>query len=144
MLELPPDITYYIEIVAFFVFALILRQIIFEPTLELLAKREQRTGGAQAEAESMRAEAAQLRERMEKALDQARQAGAEAGAQKKREAEELERRLTEEARAEAAAVLAEVRARVGREAEAARASLRSEADTIARLAAEKVLGRPVA
>jgi F-type H+-transporting ATPase subunit b len=144
MLELPPDITYYLEIVAFLVFALILRQLIFVPMQEVLARREQRTSGAQTESAKMREEADAMRARLARTLEDARHEGSQAGAQVRREAEDLERSTIEQARSEAAAVLSEIRARVSREAEGARASLRGEADRIARLAAEKILGRPLA
>jgi len=143
MLELPPDITYYLEIAAFLVFALILRQLIFVPMQELLARREQRTIGAQAESAKLREEADAMRTRLARTLEDARLEGSEAGAQKRREAEDLERATIEQARAEAAAVLSEMRARVAREAAEARVTLRAEADRIAHLAAEKILGRPL-
>ena len=56
MLELPPQEGFYVQIVVFFVFAWILIPLILRPTLEVLARRAERTSGAQAEALAMRDE----------------------------------------------------------------------------------------
>lgn len=140
MLQLPPDITFYIEIVLFFLFAWALQRLALDPAQKVIAERTRRTTGAQGEAAALRAEAEEMRDRFERALAEARTAGSSAGDQLRRESEAEERRLLEDARTEAAHLLADVRARLAKEADAARRELRAQADALAELAADKVLG----
>ena len=144
MLELPPDITYYAMILAFFGFSAFLAQLIFRPAMDTLNQRRHRTVGAQAEAEQMQADAEVVRRRLGDALEQARQSGGVAGDTKRRDAEAGERELIEQARVDAAAILSDVRSSVASATETARLALRQDAPRLASQAAEKILGRPVA
>src|SRR5262245_13614305 len=144
MLELPPDVGFYIQIVLFFIFAALLKTLVLDPTQKLLAERTRRTTGAQAEAAHTREEVDAMRLRFEKALDDARHAGQAAGEELRRQSEAQEETLLSSARRDAARTLEDMRARVAAEAETARARLREEADALARQAAEKILGRAVA
>ncbi len=144
MLEIPPDITYYLQIVAFLVFAAMLHALVWSPTQQVLDERAKRTSGAQAEAATMREEAAALQAQLDAELEAARQAGSDAGAKIRREAEAAERQILEEARHDAAHSLEDVRQRVTRETALARAALRDQVGSIATLAAEHLLGRSVA
>lgn len=144
MLQLPPDETFYVQIVLFLLFALALAKLIWEPTLHVLEEREKRTHGAEEDARRMRDEASAMQKKLQASIEQARLAGSDAGEGLRREAEAEERRQLDAAHAEAAALLDDVRRRVAAEAEQARSELRSQADSLARAAAEKILGRPVA
>lgn len=144
MLQLPPDETFYVEIVLFLVFAFALAKLIWTPTLHVLEEREKRTHGAQEEAARMQVEAAALEKTMQASIEQARVAGNDAGDSLRRDAEAEERRELEAAQADAARLLDDVRRRVAAEAEQARAELRGQAEALARAAAGKILGRPVA
>jgi F-type H+-transporting ATPase subunit b len=143
MLEIPPHVSYYFQIVFFLIFAAILRAVIWKPTQKLLADRESRTSGAQREALEMRAEATALEQQLATALEEARQAGGDAGEKVRREAEAEERRLLEAAHAEAVQTLAQTRERLQRETAAARSTLKEQSGALAHLAAERILGRPV-
>ena len=143
MLELPPNTTFYLEIVAFIVFAAALRVLIWKPTQQVLAERAKRTDGARSEALRMQQDVVAMKERLEAALQQAREAGSSAADKVRREAEAAERGVLEEARAEAARTLEDLRTRVAAESELARAAFRDQAPAIAQLAAEKILGRRV-
>jgi F-type H+-transporting ATPase subunit b len=143
MLEIPPDITFYVQIAAFLVFALVLQSLIWAPTQKVLAEREHKTTGAQAEALLKREEAAAMRERLAAALEEARHSGSSAGDQVRRDAEQTERHLLEEAKAESAQLLESMRSRVAAETDVARQALRQQIGTIAQSAAEKILGRSV-
>jgi F0F1-type ATP synthase membrane subunit b/b' len=144
MLELPPDVGFYIQIVLFFVFAALLKVLVLDPTAELLAERGRRTTGAQADAVRTREEVDAMRLRFEKALDEARHAGQAAGEDLRRQSAAQEHEILDGARRDAARTLEQMRERVAAEAEIARARLREEADALARQAAEKILGRAVA
>jgi F-type H+-transporting ATPase subunit b len=143
MLELPPKLGFYVWIVLFFVFATILKSLILEPTQKLLAERAKRTTGTLGEAEQLREDAAEMEAEFERRLAEARRAGSSAGDLVRREAEAAEARILEEARLDASRLVEEVRARIQAEAAQARAALRDEAAPLARMAAEKVLGRTV-
>lgn len=143
MLEIPPTLAFYVWIPIFFAFIVALKSLVFEPTQALLEEREKRTTGAQAEAEAMRDDAADMQSEFERRLAEARLAGGNAGEQVRREAEAREHQILEEARQEATRTVEEVRGRIGEESDQARAQLRSEADNLAKLVAEKVLGRAV-
>lgn len=143
MLELPPDITYYLQIVVFLVFAMLLQPLVFAPVQRVLAERAKRTTGAESEAAAMREQAGALKHEFEVSLEAARRKAAAESDKIRREAEEVEERLLAEARAEAAKVLDEVRRRVASEMEQARVALRAHAAPLAKEAAEKILGRAV-
>lgn len=144
MLQLPPDETFYAQILLFLLFAIALAKLIWEPTLHVLEEREKRTHGAEEDARRMRDEAAGMQKKLEASIEEARLSGSDAGEGLRREAEAEERRQLDAAHAEAAALLDDVRRRVAAEAEQARAELRGQADSLARAAAEKILGRAVA
>ena len=143
MLELPPKIGFYVWIVIFFAFTFVLKSLILEPTQKLLEERAKRTTGALAEAEKMRDEAADMQAEFDRKLAEARIAGGNAGDQVRREAEAEEHRILDTARTDASRLVEEVRGRIGAESEQARSALRQDADTLAKLVAEKVLGRAV-
>lgn len=143
MLELPPKIGFYVWIPIFFVFIYLLKTLILDPTQKLLDERAQRTTGAQADAEKMRDEAAEMQAEFDRKLAEARLAGSSAGDQVRREAEASEHRILEQARTDATRLVDEVRGRIEAETETARTALKADADALAKLVAEKVLGRAV-
>lgn len=144
MLELPPDLSFYIQIVLFFVFAVLLKQLVLDPTQKLLDERERRTTGAQSTAARTREEVDEMRRRFQKALDDARHAGNAAGEQLRRDSEQQEQQILNGARQDAGRTLEEMRARVAGEAEKARRELDEQAAELAKQAAERILGRAVA
>ena len=79
MLELPPQLGFYVQIVVFFAFAWILMPLILRPTLDVLARRAEKTSGAQAQAIAMREEVTAMGEAFEKSLTDARRSGATGG-----------------------------------------------------------------
>lgn len=143
MLELPPDITYYLQIVAFVAFALILRELIFKPTQALLDRRAERTTGTEREAEQLRQQAAAMQTELTSALQQARQTGSASADRKRREADAAELEVLDKAKADAAAIVAAMQSRLRVEVETARTQLRADAEAIAKVAAEKILGGAV-
>ena len=143
MLELPPHEGFYVWIVIFFVFSALMKPLILAPIQKLLEEREERTTGAQAEADHMRDEAAEMEAEFERQIAQARLAGSSAGEDVRREAEAKEREILEAARSDAARTVGDVRTRIECESEQARAALQGDTGTLAKLVAEKVLGRAV-
>lgn len=143
MLEIPPKIGFYVWVPIFFVFIILLKSLILDPVQKLLEERTERTTGAQADAEKMRDEAAEMQAEFDRKLAEARLAGSSAGEQVRREAEDSEHRILDQARNDATRLVDEVRGRIEAESDQARTSLKADADALAKLVAEKVLGRAV-
>jgi len=143
MLELPPQEAFYVWIPIFFAFLYALKSFILDPVQALLDERAERTTGAQAAAERMRDEADEMHAEFDRKLAAARLAGSTAGERVRREAEATENDILEQARHDAARLIEEVRGRIEAETGQARVALRADADGIAKLVAEKVLGRAV-
>jgi F0F1-type ATP synthase membrane subunit b/b' len=143
MLEFPPDITFWIQIPLFLLFAAILDRLVLRPTQQVLAERARRTTGAREEAARLRDESEAMRRELEAAIDKARHAGSSAGEGIRREAEERERTLIEQAHHDAATTLDDMRRRVAQEAVEIRSRLDEQARSLAKEAAGKVLGRAV-
>jgi F-type H+-transporting ATPase subunit b len=141
MLAFPPDFTFVIQLVSFFVLLAVLNWLLFRPFMALLAEREQRTEGAARDAAEEREEVDVLAHRLEAELAAAR-AEANAEAERiRREARAEEATMFKRANAEAAARLAELRAHIDKEREQAGATLRREADTLAGRMVDAVLPR---
>ena len=138
------DVTFAIQIVSFLVLWAILRRLLFEPMLEVLEKREQRTRGSLEAASHMHADVEAMRADYDARVRSARQKSlADLEASRKLTAAE-ERTILGAARDQAAARLATSRAEVGLQIEAARTTLQRDAATLARQLVEKVVGRSIA
>jgi len=131
-------------VILFVVIVFPLNALIFQPLLRALEQREEKIEGARSRASTLAKQADQVFGRYEAAVVAAR-----------RDAESVRRQALDAARGEQARISAAARrsaehevarARVGVAGalEAARAALRGETERLAREAAAKVLGRPLA
>jgi len=143
MLKIPPDYTFLVQIVIFVALWIVLKRLWFDPALRVIRERAARSEGAVAEARAIQAEAERLRAQHAAALDEARAEAQREMQEIVRDAEAQQKRLIAEAREEARRTLAEVRSRVAEEVAVARRGLRDSAQEVARIVAEKVLGRRV-
>lgn len=141
MIELPPDISFYIQLVAFLVFWQLMKALLFTPVQGALQERHARTAGSQRTAETLRAESATLQAQLDAALHAARAEGARRADEIRRQAETQERATLERYQAEANAVLERERAETTQQVEAARAPLREVSERLADDVVVKVLGR---
>jgi F-type H+-transporting ATPase subunit b len=91
----------------------------------------------------MRDEVTAMGEAFEKSLNDARLAGASGGDQIRREAEASERQMLDAARKDALQTLESIRAEIASETDEARNSLNSQSNDLAKVAANKILGRQV-
>jgi F-type H+-transporting ATPase subunit b len=143
-LVLVPNLTLLGVLLAIFV-ALIfpMNALIFQPILRVFDERQQKIAGTQDRAEKLRAEGDEIITRYERAVQEVRE-----------ESEQQRRAQLEVARTESASEISGARASADREIENARQAigssleeargiLRSEAETLAKQAAERVLGRPL-
>jgi len=136
------DYTLLVQIVLFIALWLVLKQLWFDPALRVIRERGARSEGSVKEARAIQAEAERLRAEHAAALDQAKGEAQSQMHEMLRHAESEQQRLIAEARDEAQRTLTEVRARIEEEVTKARAELRDSAGEIARIVAQRVLGRP--
>ena len=143
MLAFPPDFTFVVQFVSFFVLLAVLNRLLFTPFGEVLDRRRTATIGAREEASRAQAAAEEYARTIERGLEEARaRAAAEADAIR-RAARESEAQIFNAAKQEATATLVELRAAISREREQAKQALRQEAKTLAASMGEAVL-RPTA
>jgi F-type H+-transporting ATPase subunit b len=144
MLTFPPDFSFVIQIVSFLLLWAALKRLAFDPILSVLAEREARTHGNQAEAAKLSESAEAASQRCESSLRQVRQevlAEAESG---RKRAEQEQNQVIASARREAETEIALLRAEIAAQVEGAKASLQAEARSIAALMAQRVTGRDLA
>jgi F-type H+-transporting ATPase subunit b len=136
----PPDFTFFIQLVSFFILLMLLSRILFAPFLELLDERAARGAGDVAAATASRAEVEVMSARVDADLAKARaQASAEVDAVRKQTREEAAK-LFETAQSEAAGRLSELRKQVAAATEDARRALASDARSIADAMVAAVVG----
>jgi F-type H+-transporting ATPase subunit b len=143
MLQIPPDYTFLVQIAIFVVLWLVLKRLWFDPALRIVHVRRARSEGAIAEARAVQAEAERMRAAHAAAMDQARSEAEREVQEIVRHAEAEQKRLIDDAREEAQRTIADVRRQIAAEVSAARQGLLESAHDIARIVAEKLLGRPV-
>ena len=139
MLAFPPDFTFIVQLVSFFLLLVFLNRLLFVPFGELLEARRQRTEGLQEEAVRDQAEAQALAHTIEQSLQDARARAALEAETIRQAAREREAELFHKAKAEAAARLTELRAGIASEREQAKRTLGSEAKELAASMVEAVL-----
>src|SRR5512143_2831093 len=127
------DGTVVVQFVLFLVLFVIANRFLFQPYLQLRARRKAGIDGARAEAERMTAQADAKLADYEKQLAAARDRANESGRKIRLEAAAHEREVTDQARAAAQ-----------KATEAARAQLMPQAEALARAITSKLLGREVA
>jgi F-type H+-transporting ATPase subunit b len=137
IMELLPDYTILIQIVAFIVLWSVLKRLVFDPIMDVLDARNERTVAARAHAEQLLAAAESARSEYEQSLLRTRARMAqEAGAARNAAQEEANRALNE-TREAANEELRHMRAEVQGQIEAARRTLATQADALA----EEMVGR---
>jgi len=141
MIELPPDYTFYIQVVSFLIFWQLMRWALFTPVQGALRARAERTTGDRARAESLNAEVRALAAEVDAALAAARAEGHRQGDEIRRRGEAEEQRIVEKSRKETAALLERERAITTSQVDAARAPLRQDAERLAAAVVAKLLGR---
>lgn len=141
MIKLPPDITFVIQLVGFVVFWQLMRVILFTPMQAALKKRTEGTVGVRARAEAMSAETAEIEQRIQSALADARRDGAKRAEEIRRNSEAEEHAILDRYRGEAAALLERERTSTEAQVREARAPLEAEADRLAERVVTRVLGR---
>lgn len=144
MLTFPPDHTFLIQIVLFFVLWIGLKKLLFDPVMALLEAREARTTGAKAAAAQTRSATEMSAAEYEHKMQEARQQASRDAAVVRTATAAEEQRLLETAREEATRHLAVLRENLARQADAARPALDGEVQQLATRMVERIAGRSLA
>jgi len=139
MLSFPPDVTFVIQLVSFFVLLVVLNRLLFAPFGELLAERARCTDGAREQASKDQADADALARAITKGLDEARSVALAEADTIRREAREREVEILNQAKTAAAERLSQLRADIALERDRAKGALRDEVTTLAQAMVEAVL-----
>jgi F-type H+-transporting ATPase subunit b len=143
MLTFPPDFSFVIQLVSFFVLWVGLKRLLFDPMLHLLAEREARTTGTRQAAAEMSAAAQVSQSEYERRMQEVRLTlAAEADAARNANQAE-EQQILSDTRAQAGTQLSQLRDSLRRQADAARPALLAEAHDLAGRILERVVGRSV-
>jgi F-type H+-transporting ATPase subunit b len=139
MLAFPPDVTFVIQLVSFFVLLFVLNRLLFVPFGELLAERSRCTDGAREQAARDQADAANLASAITKGLDEARVLAVAEAEAIRRETRERELEILNRAKADAASLLSKLREGIAQERDRAKTALQDESKTLAHAMVEAVL-----
>jgi F-type H+-transporting ATPase subunit b len=137
------DLTVAVQFGLFLVVFAVGNKFLFQPYLQLRARRKHGIEGARAEADRMIAQADAKLAAYETQLRQARSLANEEGRKIRSEAAANEKSVTDASRAAAQKSLDEATARVRTEADAARLQLLPQANALARQIVSRLLGREV-
>lgn len=143
MLAFPPDWTFFCQILLFLLLWAVLRRVLFEPNLTLLANREQHSAGAIQEAAQIKADAEVKGQEYRTQLAAARSGAMQEVEAVYREAQEQSRVLIEQAQDESAQTLAQLRQILEGEIAAARQDLEQRIPDFSSEIAERLLERPL-
>lgn len=135
------DGTFFVQGGLFIALVLVLKPLLFNPWLAALARRDESTSGAVAQAKQLRLDADRLGLEYDQRLDETRDRAAELRSQARREEETLQNQRLAAARSEAATELDAARRRHAEEAAQARTALGGRIDDLAEDIATKILGR---
>lgn len=138
-----PDWSLLVIAVIFLFNYLIIRNFFLKPVNRILEARETEIGSAQKKYEEALARFNQATTEMEARLHQARREGSNARERRRSEAVAHRSGVIERTRKEAERVVSEAGARLQSEVAQARQRIVTESESLARLAAERILGRRV-
>jgi len=144
MLTFPPDYTFVVQIITFLILWFGLKQLLFDPVVQVLEQREARTAGARHAAAEMQAAAEAAKAAYERDLQQVRVSLATESDAARQATQEQEREVVAEAREAASRHLIEVRESLRQQAATARPALATEARDLSVRMLQRVLGRNVA
>lgn len=131
------------QVVNFLILLFILKKFAYKPILGMLDERKKSIEDAINNAESAKAEAANLRKEYESRLAEAKQEAQDIIAKAAKLGEEMKNDIVANAQAEASKAIQRAQEEIGREKDQAIAALRDEVATLAVMAAGKVLGKTI-
>lgn len=142
-LNLVPDITLLVVMVLFFIEYIIVSRFFIQPINNVLETRETESREAQEKYEQSLGRLNEATAQMEQRLHEARRGASQVRDQFRNEAGAHRASLVERTTAEARKLIGDAEGRLARDVKEARDKILREAESLARLAAERILGRPV-
>lgn len=140
-INLTPDWSVIAIIAIFLVNYLIVRRFLIKPVNEVLTWREEEVRGAEKAYEESMAKFSAATSEMESRVHLAKREAAQVREAQRAEATAFRSQLVEKVRGEADGIIQTADAQLDRDVTAARTQIVSESDALARLAAERILGR---
>jgi F-type H+-transporting ATPase subunit b len=129
------------QIINFTLLAVLLYFVAYKPVMHMLDERSERIRRGLEDAELASKQAAEMEQRFEQHMSEARKEGQEIIAQATQMSERARQEMLERAREEARLQVEKAREEIGREREQAMAELRQEVADLALLISEKVIGQ---
>jgi F-type H+-transporting ATPase subunit b len=144
MIDLMPNVTFFVQLGIFLVTLVFMHLLIFRPVLRLIARRKQLTEGYRERAEQLGAQTESLVGRYEAQLKAAREEGLALKGKLTKEGEAAARASLDDARHKVEQQLQQNRQVLQAESKQAQLTLRNYARRLSQAMAEKLLGRKVA
>ena len=142
-MNLLPDYSLLAIMVIFLLNYLVVRKFFFEPINRVLEEREVETRGAEKVYDEALARFNEATAQMESQLHAAKRDAAQLREKFRGEAATHRQQVVERTSAEGKAIVAEADQKLDREVDEARESIKRDSESLARLAAERILGRAV-
>lgn len=142
-INLAPDLSLLAIMVIFFLNYLIVRKFFLQPINEVLDARESETRSADKLYEDALARFQEATAQTEAQLQAAKREAAQVRERFRAEAAAHRQQVVEKTGGEAREIIAEADQKLSREVDVARQSIVAESESLARLAAERILGRAV-
>lgn len=143
-IDLKPDGSLLVIMAIFIANYFVVRRFFLEPVNRVLNEREQELRSAEAIYEESMNRFHEATSEMEARIQEARRRGAEVREARRQEAARVRAELLEKTRGEAEATARRAEADLQRDVTTARQKIVHDSDALARLAAEKILGRDLA
>ena len=135
------DFTFVLQAINFIILAFVLYRFLFKPLTQFMEKRAEGIRHSLEEAKRARDEVVQARAEYEESLRTARQEAAALRQRMEREIEQERERLVHASREEAQRMITQARSEIEQEVRRAKAELRSEAVNVSLTAAERLVRR---
>jgi len=142
-INLVPDLSLLAVLAIFIATSIVVRRFFVRPILAIIESREHEQRGALEVYETAMARFNEATAKMEEQLHIAKRQAGEVRERYRSEAASYRTSKVDETNAAASAMIAETDAQLGRDVAAVREKIVRESESLARLAAERILGRPV-
>lgn len=142
-IKLTPDLSLFAIVVIFFLNYLVVRRFFLHPVAEILEARETENRTAEGLYNDAMARLSDATTQMETQLHAAKREAAAEREKARGEAAAHRAQLIERTQSEARTIVTDAETRLNADVQEARTKITRESENLARLAAERILGRPV-
>jgi F-type H+-transporting ATPase subunit b len=142
-IKLTPDPSLLAIVVIFLLNYLVVRRFFLHPINEIIEARETETKTAERLHEEALGRFREATSTIEAQLQTARREASQVRDRHRAEAAVRRNQIVERTHGEASGIISEAEGKLARDVDAARVTIKRESENLARLAAERILGRPV-